>query len=294
MKRPSFMSLATCLLFLLTFWGVQAFAQATTAKTNDDKFGKLPTNPVSTWELSGVRGEIAIEHFLDPALFKERLPKGFRPLTVGDAAQGAPAMTKWLESNSKYSGYYIATLLFSSMETWVVDGTNIGEGGRAPFAAWWIWGSAVSPLDKVALGGVSLQLAGWYPDSGANRRKLSPDPTIKFAKVELVNTKPGEWRVRLKFKDGEITAECREVGERTELKYPLPQYSTIFLGGPDTSKYMIYTYYGHHERAIQADWQFAGNHPLIRALSAMKNIYPARTVLQDGWVARAGMYKVKK
>lgn len=291
MKRPSFVALATCLLFLLAFYVLPAFAQATTQRTNDDKFGKLPANPVSTWELSGVRGEIAIDHFLDPAVFKERLPQGFRPLTVGEAG---PELAKWVESNPKYSSYYVATLVFSSMETWVVDSTNIGEGGRAPFAAWWIWGTATPPLDKVALGGVSLQLAAWYPDSGPNRRKLAPDPTIEFAKVELVNTKPGEWRVRLKFKGGEITAECREAGERTEMKYPLPQYSTIFLGGPDTSKYMIYTYYGHHARAIQADWQFAGDHPLIRSLSAMKNIYPTRTMLQDGWVARAGMYKMRK
>jgi hypothetical protein len=139
MKRSSFVSLAICLFFSTAFCVIRVFAQTSAENVNDEKFGKLPPNPVSTWELSGVRTEIAVEHFLDPAVFKDKLPQGFRPLTVAQAAQGAQSMTQWLEANPKYSGYYVATLLFSAMDNWVVDGTSIGEGGRAPYAAWWVW-----------------------------------------------------------------------------------------------------------------------------------------------------------
>lgn len=277
-------------MHLMSAGWLATYGQPITTKADDDKFGKLPPNQISTWELSGVRTEIAIGHFVDPLVVREKLPLGFRPQTVGEFAKNDPGIAKWLEDHPRYSGYLVATLLFTSLDL-VVDGANVSKRGPVRFADWWIWGTAAAPLDKVALGDVALQLASWLPDTGISRAKLAADPTISFGKVEVVNTKPGEWQVRLKIRRGEITGEVHEQGERTEIKYPLPAYSTIFLAGSNPSRYAIFTYYGHHLRDVKASWKFTGNHLLTRSLSDMKAIYPFRTVIQDGWRARAGLYK---
>ena len=286
---------AFCSIFILTSCVIAAYAQAISPKTNDDKFGKLPSNQISMWELSGVRAEISIAYFIDPTLVQERLPPGFRPTTTYDFAQGNPGIAKWLETNSKYSAYLVCNLLFASMDSQLIDRVSVGRNGPSVFASWWISGAAVSPLDKVALGEVNLQLASWYPDNGIDRRKVSSEPTVAFAKVEMTNSKPGEWRLRLRTKGGEVTGEIRVIGEGPEVKYPLPAYSTLFMAGPLPSKYMIFTYYGHPSREVQAKWDFTGEDVLVRSLLGVKkNIIPSQTIMWDGWSAHAGMYKLRK
>jgi hypothetical protein len=279
---------------MLACFSTATFAQATAQQALDNNFGKLPPNQISTWGLSGVRTEIALQYLIDPSLVKDKLPQGFSPFTANDVAQHDSDTAKWLETHPLYRGYLFGTLIFTSLDSLVIDDSKVNRHGPANYASWWVFGKATSPLDKAALGEVGVQLAAWYPDTGVDRRKLVSDPTIEFAKVEVANTRPGEWLVHLKIKGGEITGDCREEGERTEMKYPVPAYSTIFEGAPDPSRYTIYTYYGHYERHMHADWQFTGNHLLARSLSAMKIIYPFHTTMEDSWRARAGLYKVAK
>ncbi len=283
-----------CLILILAFLGIGAFAQKPTPKTEDYKFGKLPPSQLSTWGLYGVRAEIVLYHLIDPELIKRELPKGFRPVTVSDLAKNVPTVAKWLETHPKYSGYISGTLLFTSLDSLEIDGHDIGQRGPVDFASWWIEGFATAPLDLHVVSQAGIQLASWYPESGIDRKGLPSDPTIAFGKVEVVNTKPGEWRVHLKFKGGEITGECHEAGVRTEMKYDLPAYSTIFFGGPDPGHYVVYTYYGHYSRDMRADWKFSGNDALISSLSFSKANYPIFTILSDGWRARAGFYELKK
>jgi hypothetical protein len=271
-----------------------AYGQTIAPEKIDEKFGKLPPNPVSTWEWSGVRTEIALFHFVDPALIKDRLPRGFRPITAAEVAEKDPATAKWLETHPKNSNHAFAALLFTSLDSLVIDGATITKGGPALIADWWILGTASAPLDRVVLQQSFLQLASWYPDTGIDRKRVRTDPTVEFAKVDVENTKPGEWRVHLKIKGGEITGIVSEAGERVEAKYPLPAFTTVFLGGPNPSKYAIYTYYGHYTRDIRADWESTGDHPLMRSLSVLKTSNPLRPSMQDNWRARTGIYKLSK
>jgi hypothetical protein len=297
MKRPCILVLMIHITYYFAHPSIQVRAQTPTSPNSagSEKFGDLPPNPLSRWDMSGVRAEICNEQLIEPSLIAGKVPSGFRLITVRERSQSDSNVAKKLEAHPKSANYGFATLCFVMLDSLEIEGVRANTHGSIAFAFWWASVAATAPFDKRALGGVeSVQLASWYPKSVISRTKvLAIGPTAEFTSLEMVTPKPGVWGVRLKMGEGEIRGSFRASGERKQATYPLPAFMTVPFKNADSTYFTVFTFFGHHVQNLEGEWHASGRHALVQAIAETNRSFPMPTILADGWRAHAGIYKVE-
>jgi hypothetical protein len=142
-------------------------------------------------------------------------------------------------------------------------------------------------LDPAVRGEVAVELAFWMPDSAAAGRLQAAGLPVAIAPADIQQTDSTTWTMHLVLPDGEVTGTCHLRGPTVPAEYPLPAYTTVWAAGPVPELFTVYTYYGHLNQRCDAELVTEGSHPLAVSLRNTS----ARSGLQAGWRARAGVYR---
>lgn len=264
------------------------------AAAADVNFGTLPDGAKSTNVVSEVHAEICRDHLFDPARIKSRLPDGYRLILANEYAKEDPGAAEFIKANPKIAGYAVGSLCFMSVGSFVADGVQMATSGDTPMAFWWV--HAVGPRDPRMLGKVNwLQLASWYSrDIAQTDRVVATDPTAQFADLKVTEVEPGLWRMRLVLPGEVVEGEVRGSGERKKRKAPEPGFMSVPFTGKSADHFWIITYFGHHHRSAQGQWQArstgAEAGTFTDALHIPGESAVFGTVFQDGWSALSAVY----
>jgi hypothetical protein len=275
-------------------WAVAFLCSASCRQTGAGSFGPLPAGPVDRWELGGIRADVALQHLITPSLLTGRVPPGLRPRTLVDAARADPFAASFLADHPEYADHALGVLDFLSLDTLLIAGRRIGGGAPALAAFWWLQLMPSDSMDWRARGPTSMTLGFWLTDTtgaGVARRVWPP---IEVARLAVQPADTTGWTLRLALPDAEIRGACRLEGPTIVARYPLPAYTTLWAGDRAGTVFSIWTFYGHRARRCEGAWEATGDHPLAIALRTTPPDYPTpsmRAVFEDGWHARAGVYR---
>lgn len=281
---------ALLLLLTLLAWPVPGAAM-----TADPRFGELPPGAASTSEMSGVACEICLDHLVEAAALPGRMPRGFRAITLAEAAEGDSVMQARLAQHPELAPLVIGSLCFLVADTFLVDGADALRGRRTPMAFWWVQASVADSgaLDRRVRGSASyVQLASWYPRRGIDRERIrTTDPMAQFAEIRAERSGPYEWRLLLETPGGRITGHVRGDGVRVARRATGPGFMTVPCSGEEADAFTVYTYSGHHHQGATAEWQAHGPGALARGIERSLREFPMDTFYQDAWRARSGLYR---
>lgn len=280
-------------------WGAALLCAASTAPASaaDVTYGELAHGGVSYSEVRGVHAEICRDHLIDPSFAKTQVPAGYRLISAGEAAEKEPGIASLLERNTKLRSYFIGSLCFMSVDHFVVDGRRVHPPGSTPMAFWWARAEEVpgAKRDSRMLGKSNwLQLASWYAPNTDRERITVTDPMAHFVEVEMTQVQMNQWSMRLALSDEVVTAKVRGSGDRKRRNAPQPGFMTVPFTGNSAELFTVFTYFGHHHQAAEGSWQASGSGVFSRALAIPGEAQAFETIFQDGWQARAGLYRFKR
>lgn len=275
---------AIALLFIAC--GLPAFAA-------EAAYGHLPPGALSTNEVSDVAAEICRDHLFDPSLISTRLPTGYRLVPAAEYAKEDPGVANLIKGKSEYQAYAVGSLCFMSVGLFVSDGARINPATRTPMAFWWV--RATGPRDARMQGKVDwLQLASWYSqDTALRARVIASDPMAQFVDLNMTQTEPGLWRMRLALANEVVEAEVRGSGDRKKRDAPQPGFMSVPFTGESAGRFWVITYFGHHHQAATGEWRAKGTGVFSRALSIPGESAVFKSFFQDGWSALSGVYKTE-
>lgn len=254
------------------------------------QFGELPLGHVSRHALEGVRAEIEVFFFIDSADVATYVPAGLRLVTLQQVASRDTVTAQYLASRPRLKTAVPSILAFVALDSFKID-------DRPPIpsveAFWWLPVGSAESLDERARGRSYVEVAYWSSDTSFVRLLRPHWPQLQYAPVTMERLEDGEWRLALTLPDGVIHNSCRPSGVREPASYPLPAYSTVWSAGPQPVTFTTYTYYGHHSQDCVGTWTTEGSSLLAAALmNSLLDPPPwMKTSLEDGWHARAGLYR---
>lgn len=278
-----------CVATLMLLSTAAASEQATT-------YGTLAPGALNTSEQSGVRAEICRDLLIDPADAKTKIPASYRLLKAIDLAKDDPALAALLAKAPKFGAHHVGSLCFMLVENYDVDGVRVIATGKAsPMAFWWVRAERVGAADPRMQGKAEwLQLASWYADKDVDRAGIAKsDPTAEFVPVEVNETTPGMWHVKLKLAGESVEATVAVTGEPKKRKAAGPGFMTVPYTGASARYFTVFTYFGHHHQTANGTWSAAGKGPFARAFGVPDEASAFGTFFQSRWQARAALYEFK-
>lgn len=278
-----------CVATLMLLSTAAASGQATT-------YGTLAPGALNTSEQSGVRAEICRDHLIDPGDATAKRPAGYRLLTASELAKDDPGLAALLAKTPKYSDHFVGSLCFMLVENYDVDGVRVIAANKAsPMAFWWVHAARTGEADPRMQGKSEwLQLASWYADKDVDRGGIAKsDPMAEFAPIEVKETKPGLWRVRLMHAGESVEATIAVTGEPKKRRSAGPGFMTVPYTGESARYFSVFTYFGHHHQTAEGTWSAAGAGPLARAFGIPDEATAFGTFFQSRWQARAALYEFK-
>jgi hypothetical protein len=266
-------------------------ALGTPGHAADVTYGSLPPGALSTNETTAVAAEICRDHLFNPKLVRARLPKGYRLISAEEYAKNDPGLAELIKSKKKYRTYAVGSLCFMSVGSFVVDGIRMHSAAPTPMAFW--WAQATGPRDSRMQGKVDwLQLASWYSQDITERaRVVANDPMAQFVDLNVTQSEPGLWRMRMALANEVIQAEVRASGDRKPRKTPQPGFMSVPFTGDAAGSFWVITYFGHHHQSADGKWSATGKGVFRDALSIPGESAVFMTAFQDGWSALSGLYK---
>jgi hypothetical protein len=253
------------------------------------QLGELPPGYSSRQDIGGVRVEIVLILLVDSAVAAAHVPTGLTLLTLQQIAINDTATARFLASRPHLTAAVPSVLLFSAVDSLTID-------DRAPMAntaaAWWLQARSIQHIDERARGRNWVEVAFWTPDPTFVRLLRPYWPRVREAPVTITRV-DGDWWLALSLPDGTIRGRCTPTGPRLPADYPLPDYSTVWSAGSEPTAFTIYTGFGHHTRDCIDEWTAEGTNSLVGAVNATLKDPPPwmATVMEDGWRARAGVYR---
>lgn len=278
--------LKACIAALASLAAATAAEQAVT-------YGALAPGAISIAEQSGVRAEICRDHLIDPADVKMKLPASYRLLNASELAKDDPGLAALLAKVPRYENHFVGSLCFMLIENYDVDGVRVISQKASPMAFWWAHAERIGDADPRMQGKSEwLQLASWYADMDVDRRGITKsDPMAEFVPIEVEETKPGTWRVRLKPANETLDATIIVTGEPQKRKSPQPGFMTVPSTGESARYFTVFTYFGHHHQTAEGTWTASGGGKFSRALDVPGEAAAFGTFFQSRWHARAALYE---
>lgn len=267
-----------------------ASALAGEASAAEPRFGELPPDSISVSEMGDVAAEICGDHLFDPAVVNARLPAGHRLVLAAEAAGKDAAVRSLIEADANRRTLAIGSLCFLSFGRFEVDGRAVPIRRAMPAAFW--WAATEGPLDRNMRGKLEwVQLRSWYPVGAPERASiLRTDPMAEFVDLDVERVDSNRWRVRLALSGETVSAEITTSGPRIPRKGP-PGAMSVALSGASSDHFSVFTYFGHHHQAAEGRWRATGSGPFREAFAVGGEAGVLQTVFQDGWSARAGLYR---
>lgn len=258
-------------------------------------YGELPPGAESVSEQTGVRAEICRDHLLDPSLATGRLPDGYRFATAAELAAKDEALATLLARNPRYASRAVGSLCFILAEAFVVDDVRAHDSGPTAMAFSWarVTPSSDAGTDPRMKGKISwVQLGSWYSDRGTDRARIRhTDPMARFVQLGVHEAAPDRWRLRMSLPDGVVQADVRVSGPRVRRNASQPGFMTVLFSGDSADAFTVFTYFGHHHREATGRWTASGRNPFASAFRVGGEAEAFGTIFQDGWQARAGLYR---
>lgn len=259
------------------------------------ELGPLPTSPLGTIEIAGVRGELSLPHLVDPTLVAHRIPRELRMIRLRDIAQLDTAAAGYLDAHPDRGEWILGSLGVGVVDTLRLNDRPVAIR-PATFAWWWAASWPAPELDARSSPGSPspgwVQLASWIADPSQRSQIWS---NAEVVGVSAQREPPGRWQLELDAPDVRVKASCSLTGERTATDLPAPAYVTVWDGGSSVSLFTVFALVGHHSQPCVAEWSAEGTHPLARTLqrvSASEMAFLARgPTVQDGWRVRSGRYR---
>lgn len=266
-------------------------AVGTPGHAADVTYGSLPSGALSTNEATDVSAEICRDHLFNPKLVRARLPKGYRLIPAAEYAKEDSGVADLIRSKKRYRAYAVGNLCFMSVGSYVVDGVRVHSAAPIPMAFWWV--HATGPRDSRMQGKVDwLQLASWYSQDITERaRVVASDPMAQFVDLNVTQSEPGLWRMRMALANEVINAEVRGSGLRKPRNAPQPGFMSVPFTGDSAGSFWVITYFGHHHQPADGKWHAKGTGVFSSALSIPGESAVFKTSFQDGWSALSGLYK---
>ena len=254
-------------------------------------YGKLPAGALSTNEVTDVSAEICRDHLFNPKLVRARLPNGYRLIPAAEYAKEDSAVADLIEGEKKYRDYAVGSLCFMSVGSYVVDGDRVHSTAPTPMAFW--WAHATGPRDSRMQGKVDwVQLASWYSrDITQRARVVASDPMAQFVDLNVIQSEPSLWRLRMVLANEVIEAEVRGSGVRKQRNAPQPGFMSVPFTGESAGSFWVTTYFGHYHQSAAGEWHAKGSGVFSSALSIPGESRAFKTFFQDGWSALSGLYK---
>jgi hypothetical protein len=243
-----------------------------------------------------VHGEICVDLLMPIESVQAELPPGQRPLSVPERAARDPELAEALRAHPELAGRALVSLCFLALDTFEIDGRAAYPSGSVSAAFLWAYVTpSDSPADARMLGKRNfVQLRAWYPAAGAERALvLATDPMAEFTEVTMRRASTDSWELVLDLAGERIEGRVRTVGERQPMNRPSPSFLTVPSAGRFSDFFTVYTFYGHNLWETEATWQAGGNGPLAAALVETSATLGLATILEDGWSARSGLYRIE-
>jgi hypothetical protein len=265
--------------------------------SGEPAYGQLVPGAISYQEMSGVQAEICRDHLFDPFANAERLrlPAKYRLISAATLANRDSRIASLVNRDRRYATYAVGMLCFLSVESFVVDGVRAHALSAMPSAFW--WARAEGPPDgqrDVRMRGNSdyVQLASWYAREGTDRtRILAADPMAQFVELDMRQTQPGQWHIRMVLPKETVEAEVRLSGQRSKMNRPQPGFSTVPDTGNRAAYFTVFTYFGHYYQAAGGEWHASGSGVFTKAFAISGEGLAFETGVEDGWQSRSGLYK---
>lgn len=258
-------------------------------------YGELADGAASVSEQSGVQAEICRDHLFDASTLQVRLPGGYRIMAATELASQDENLAALIKRDPRYGSYAFGSLCFVLADSFVVDGVRAHGSGPIPMAFWW---ARIAPTDSVKTdprmkGRVNwVQLGSWYSGSGTDQARIRRnDPMAKFVELRVEEVGKDLWRMEMALPDGTVRADVRVNGPRVVRKATGPGFMTVLCSGENVEEFMVYTYFGHHHRHAAGVWSATGRHAFNAAFRIGGETEVFKTLFQDGWQARAGLYR---
>jgi hypothetical protein len=242
-----------------------------------------------------VHGEIAVDLLLPIEVVQAALPPGQRALSVPERAAQDPELAAALRAHPELAERALVSLCFLALDTFEIDGQRAYPGSVSAAFLWAYVAPGSDPADARMLGKRNfVQLRSWYPPEGAVRALvLATDPMAEFTEVAMRPAGAGSWDLTLVLADEHIEARVRTVGERQPMNRPSPAFMTVPSSGRFADLFTVFTYYGHHLWATEAEWRVVGNGPFAAAFAETSATLGLPTILEDGWSARSALYRIE-
>lgn len=288
MKSAHFLS-AALTLFLAT-------CAATESPAAGGLFGELPPGALSHSVQERVHGEICVDLLLPLEVVQAELPPGQRAVSVPERAARDPELAEALRAHPELAGRALVSLCFLALDTFEIDGRTPYPPGSVSAAFLWAYVTpSDTPADARMLGKRNfVQLRAWYPAAGAERALvLATDPMAEFTEVTMRRAGPDTFDLTLVLAGERLEGRVRTVGERQPMNRPSPAFMTVPSAGRFADFFTVYTYYGHHLWSTEATWQTSGNGQLASAFAETSATLGLSTILEDGWSARSGLYRIE-
>lgn len=259
-------------------------------------YGALAPGALNTSEQSGVRAEICRDLLIDPVDAKVELPASYRLLTADELAKDDSNLAALLAKVPAYGNHHMGSLCFMLVANYDVDGVRVIATGKAsPMAFWWVRAGRVGAADPRMQGKAEwLQLASWYAEKDVDRAGIAKsDPTAEFVPIEVNETTPGMWHVKLKLAGESVEANVAVTGEPKKRKAAGPGFMTVPYTGASARYFTVFTYFGHHHQTAKGTWSAVGDGPFARAFGVPDEASAFGTFFQSRWQARAALYEFK-
>lgn len=257
----------------------------------DSRFGELPANPISTVEVAGVAAEICRDHVFDPSNAGRTLPAGYRFVSIAESAVTEATHAAFLLANPRRGHYAISSLCFLAFDTMKVDEAPMQFGKHLQTAFW--WASARGPRHADMRGKSEwVQIGSWYSSKSDNREQiLKADPMAEFVDVEISQSQPDAWRLRLVLPTETVVADIKVSGQRRRSNAAQPSFITVPMSGASANYFSVFTYFGHQHRSAEGIWRATGSGLFRDAFATQNDSSMFRTVFQENWSSKSGLYR---
>jgi len=185
-----------------------------------------------------------------------------------------------------------ASLLFIAADTLRVGAREVADYGAGPtMAAVWIEEERELTDPRTQGFQSDAEARIWYEDESVAAELREMGLSAAASRVRVLPRSDG-WSFELSTADYRISGECVFSGPREEIEYETPAFVTVPHGSEPTSFFWVYTFAGHHvQPCVVEGLQLSGDDALVgalRAAAASENLFAN---VQDGWHARAALYR---
>jgi hypothetical protein len=229
----------------------------------------LPEGAQTNWKIGGGTDEIAVQLLFDTSAVADRLPEGFRFVTLTDVASKFPPAQDHLTAHPEHAQYGVSILEIAAQKLFSIDGHE-PQWPKNGAIAIWLARVASTMKNELVRGQEHLSLLILVPDKGYVEYMRSKGHYAEYGDVTLRRDESGVRHGSIQTTSLQVDAACTPT---VELKTHGSSYQTIYQPRGTVNTFLILAFNGNRDGECKGSWKISGENPLSKAVTVGVPVY---------------------